>query len=227
MLRLQLGLAGQGDDAALVGLFNRDLGAKARQHPLGMVAGGLGLDHHGFAGGIQPGQQHCGFDLRRRHRHGVAHWHRLGRADQRHRQAAPGAAHGLRAEQRQRVSHPRHRAAVEAGIAREGDRDRRGRHRPHQQPHAGAGIAAVDHIVRLGKAADTHPVHGIGAAAVVDDLGPESAHGFGGVEHVLPLQKPGDRGLAHGHGAKDQAAVRDRLVAGHFGGAAKRPAGAR
>ena len=93
VLGLQFRLTGQGDHAALVGDLGGDLGAKACQHPFGVVAGRLGFDHHGFARGVQPGQQHRRFHLRRGHRHDVAHWHRLGRAHDGHGQTPARAAH--------------------------------------------------------------------------------------------------------------------------------------
>ena len=50
--------------AAFLGVLNRDFSTKARKHPLGMVAGGFALNHHGFAGRIEACKQNRRFHLR-------------------------------------------------------------------------------------------------------------------------------------------------------------------
>ena len=227
MLGLKLGLARQGDDPAFIRLLDRNLGAEPCKHPLGVVTGGLCLDHDGLARSVQPGQKHGGFHLRRRHRHRVAHRKRVPRTDERHGQTPAAASVGLAAELGKRVRHPRHRPAVQARIAGKGRCDRRGCHRPHDQAHAGPGIPAVDHLRRLGKAANADTMHRPAPAAVFRHLGPEGAHGLGRVQHVLPFKQAFDRGLANAHRAEDQGAMRDRLVARHLCRACQRPASRR
>ena len=158
-LRLQLGLTRQRDHPARIGIFGGDPRAKAPQHPLGMVARGLFFDHHGLSRRVQPRQQHRRFHLRRRHRHFIAHRHRIGRAHDGHRQPPARPAHGLRPEQRDRIRDPRHRALVQAGVAGKGGGDTGRGHRPHDQPHPGARIAAIDHVRRFGKTTHAHTVH--------------------------------------------------------------------
>ena len=135
-------------------VLGRDLAPKPAEHPLGVVAGRLLLDHHRLAGRVQPGEQHRRLHLRRGHRRRVLHRHRVRRAGQRDRQppAAPPARLG--AEERQRLGDPPHRPAAQAGVAGEGRGDVGRRHRPHDQPHAGAGVAVVDHVLGLLEAAD-------------------------------------------------------------------------
>jgi len=130
-VRLQFGLAGQGDHAAFVGILDRQRRTETLQHALGMVARRFLFDHDGLAGGIQPRQQHGGFDLRRWDRHDIADRHRICRTHQRHRQSPARATDRSRAEQRQRIGHTAHRTAVQGCITGECHRDRRGRHGAH------------------------------------------------------------------------------------------------
>ena len=211
----QFGLAGQGDDAALVRDLGADSGAEAREHPLGMVARRLGLDHHGLRGRVQPGQQHRRLDLRAGDGRCIAHRHGVRRAPDRDRQQPALTRRDLGPEQPQGIGDPPHRPPRQAGVAGERRNDRRRRHRPHDEPHPGPGIAAVDHARRLGEAADAHPVNRPCALAQPLDLGPERLHRARGVQHVLPFQKPGDPRLAHRQRAEDQRPVAHRLVAGH------------
>ena len=187
-----------------------------------MIARGLGLDHHGLAGRVQPRQKHRGFHLRRRHRRRVADRQGVGRPGDRHRQAPALAPDGAGPEQRQGVGHPRHGARAQRSIAGKGRTDGRGGHGAHDQPHARAGIAAIDHILGFGETAHPHPMHMPDAIVVAADLGPEGAHRAGRIQHILPLQKAGDHRLAHRHRPKDERAVRDRLVARHIGHALER-----
>ena len=221
-LRAQFGLAGQGDDIAIPRFFHMYLRAKTDQHALGMVAGGLAFDHHGFARRVQASQQHGGFHLGRGDGGGIAHRHRACRPHHRHRQPPAAAPIGARAEQRQRIGHAAHRAFAQRGIAGEGCGHRRGGHAAHDQPYPGAGIAAVDHVNGFGKATDPHAMHRPCAFTVARHLGPEGAHRLGGVQHILAFQQAGDARFAHGHRAEDQRAVADRLVPRHFGPAGQR-----
>mmetsp|Transcript_23422 Transcript_23422/g.41089 ORF Transcript_23422/g.41089 Transcript_23422/m.41089 type:complete len:274 (-) Transcript_23422:2081-2902(-) len=108
MLGRQFWLTFEGDDPALIGDFGADLGAKARQHPLGMVTSGLGLNHDGFSGGVEACEQDGGLYLSRRNRHRVIHGHRVCGPHQRHGQTPARTAHGLRAKLGKRVRDPRH-----------------------------------------------------------------------------------------------------------------------
>ncbi len=216
ILRLELGLAGQGNHPPLRRLLNRDLRAKAHEHPLGMVARRFLLDHHRLARRIQPRQQHRRFHLRRRHRHRVGYRHRIFRPNNGHRQAPARPAIGPRPEKRQGIGHSPHGARTERGIARKGRGNERGRHRPHDEAHARAGIAAINNLRRLGKPANSHAMHAPLAAAQILDLGPESPHRLGGVDHVLALEKPRNPRFADAQGAQDQRAMGNRLVPRHI-----------
>ena len=192
-----------------------------------MIARRFGLDHHRLARRVQPGQKNGRFHLRRWHRHPVAHRQGLACTDQRHRQPPARAPHRLRPEQRQRIGDPRHRAPVQAGIPGKGHGDRTGRHRPHDQPHAGARIAAIDHATRLAKTTDANAMDPPFAIAQPLDFGPKGLHRAPGIQHVLSLQKPRNPGLAHSHRPQDQTAMRDRLVARHLRHTLQRTRGAR
>ena len=69
--RLKLRLTLQNDAAAdIVGadVFDRNPGAEMLEHPLGVIARRLSLDHRGLAGRRQSGQQDSRLELGRRHR---------------------------------------------------------------------------------------------------------------------------------------------------------------
>jgi len=95
----------------------------------------------------------------------------------------------------------------------------------HGEPRAGAGIAEVEHRLRLQEPADAETGDRPGALAGAGDGGAERPHGGAGAEHVVGLEQPLDGGLAHRHGAEHQRAVRDRLVAGHADAADERTVG--
>ena len=91
--RREFGIALDGDPApaAFLGL-GRHRGAEMAQHPLGVVARRLRLDHRGRPRRVEAGEQHRGFDLRRGHRQAVADRDRIGGAADGERQAAAFAA---------------------------------------------------------------------------------------------------------------------------------------
>mmetsp|Transcript_13705 Transcript_13705/g.21952 ORF Transcript_13705/g.21952 Transcript_13705/m.21952 type:complete len:246 (+) Transcript_13705:1144-1881(+) len=192
-----------------------------------MITRGFFLNHHSLPRRIKSSQQHGRFHLRRRHRNFVTHRNRIFCANYGHRQASTGTPHRGRSKQRNRISNPRHRTAVQAGVSREGHRDVAGRHCAHNQTHTCARVAAVNHRVRLGKPAHAHTMHRPIAFAVVDHLCAKSRHGFAGVEHVFAFQQAGDFGLAHCHRSKDQAAMADRLITRHMRLALQRTASGR
>ena len=83
-----------------------------------------------------------------------------------------------------------------------------------QQPRRGAGVAEVEHVVRLAAAADAEAAHPPQPGAHVLDHGAQRPQGGGGGQHVLALQQAADVGLAQRQGAEHQGAVRHRFVAG-------------
>ena len=141
-------------------------GAEMLEHPLGVVARRLLLDHGGLARRGQPGQQHRRLELRRRHRRLVFDRDRIARALQ--RRPAGGRRRSrfqrARAHRLQRIEHAPHRPLAQARVAVEGRRDRAAGDRAHHQPAAGAGIAEIERRRRLGKAADADAAHAPGAA---------------------------------------------------------------
>ena len=69
------------------------------------------------------------------------------------RQPAALAAEPARAHRRQRLEHPAHRPPAQGGVAGEGGGERIAGRGADDQPHAGAGVAAVDDVGGLGEAA--------------------------------------------------------------------------
>ena len=111
---------------------------------------------------------------------------------------------GLRTKERQRIRHPAHWALVQTAITSKRGRDRRGGHRPHDQPHPSAGVATVDHLIWLGESANPHPMHRPGAATVVDDLSAEGLHRLASIQHIVAFQQPLDAGLPEAKRPQDQ-----------------------
>jgi hypothetical protein len=85
---------------------------------------------------------------------------------------------------------------------------------PRQQACGGAGIAHVQHVVRLGQSADATPGHTPNAAGLLH-IRAQSPHRGGGTEHVLAFQQAIDPGLADGERGEHQGAVANGFVAGH------------
>ncbi len=87
---------------------------------------------------------------------------------------------------------------------------------PHQEAHAGAGIATVDHILGLHEPPDAHAANDPFLAHLLH-AGTEGPHRGPRVQHVLPLQQTRHPRLAHRHRPQNKAPVADRLVARHMG----------
>ena len=202
---------GQGDPPALGQVLDLHPGAEAAQHALGVVAGRLGLDHHGVAPGVQAGQQDRRLDLGRRLGEPVGDRPQVAAPD-REGQAAAGTVQEAGAHLDQGLHHPVHRPAAQGGVAGEGGGEVEARGGAEDEAHAGPGVAAVDDVGRLGEAAapdDAPP-----AAAQGVHVGAEGAHGRCGAQDVLALQQPLDLGDPGCKGGEDQRPVRDGLVAG-------------
>jgi hypothetical protein len=88
------------------------------------------------------------------------------------------------------------------------------RQKPHQQPHAGPGVAEVQDLLRLSKAADAHTPSPPGSRRLAAQLDTHPPQRSGGREHVLAFEQAVDPALAYSHGGQHQGTVRDRLVAG-------------
>jgi hypothetical protein len=207
--RRQLLAAGQHDAPPCALLAHLDLGAEGAEHPLGVVAGRLGLEHLRAAGGVQAGQQHRRLHLRRGFRQAVGDAPQVP-APQRQRQSPAVAADPARAHFAQRLQHPVHRASAQGIVAGEGGRDGESGGCAHDQPHARAGIAAIHHIGRLRKAAPAlDPPAPLSEAL---DARAEGRHGGRRAFDVLALQQALDLGHAMGQRAQDQGAMRNGFV---------------
>jgi hypothetical protein len=191
-------------------ILDDHLGSEGPQHAFGVVAGGFRLDHLDPALGVQAGQQHGRLHLGRGHRQLVGQAAQVA-ALQGQRQAALVAAQPGGAHPGQRVQDPAHRPAAQGIVAGEGGAQRKARRRAHDQPHAGAGVAAVDHVRRLDEAALA--LDPPAADALLLDPRAEAAHGLGGRQNVGALQQALDRGGPRSQGAEDHRAVGNRLVA--------------
>ena len=114
------------------------------QHPLGVIAA---LARFGDAGAPvreQPGEKHRAFDLRAGHRRGVMDRGELASFD--HQRGRVFRAFGLEfcAHLGERIDHALHRAAGKGRVADEPGAERLCSQNPREEPHRGAGVAAVD-----------------------------------------------------------------------------------
>ena len=150
-------------------------------------------------------------------------------AAERCRRGSPAAAAGRRrgpsrtaAHAPERLDHPAHRPAAQRGVAGE-DREpgHAGQH-AGQQPQAGAGVAAVDDVVRLAQSLGG----GVTTTSrpLLADTGAEPLHRPPRRVNVLGAEQAAHPGLALGQRGEEQRPVGDRLVAGHLDGAAQRAA---
>ena len=138
----------------------------------------------------------------------IARLHRALGALDRHWQTPPPAPKPDGPEKSQWIRHPRHRTLVQACIACETRRNRRGRHRPHDQPDTGPGIAAIDHVFRFAKAAGSNAVDPPLAIGMARHLGPESPHGVRRSQNIVAFQQTAHARFADGKRAQNQRPVR-------------------
>src|SRR5262249_54765698 len=115
----------------------------------------------------------------------------------------------------------------EAGGGVEGGGDGTAADRPHDEAAAGAGIAEVEHALRRAEAADADAVNAPLAFAHALDRGAQRTHRLAGVEDILAFEQPRYAGFPDRERAEDEAAVRDRFVAGGACAAFQRAGGAR
>ena len=165
------------------------------------------------AGRVQRRQQHRRLHLGGCHRDLVIHADGLRGAHERHRHQIARACFVFRAEQLQRFQHAAHRALAQRGVAGEHDGDRRGCHRAHHQPRAGARIAEIEDVRWRPPAAYTGAVDMPLSGTDLDRPGAKRPHRPDRVQHILGFEQARDPGLAQRQGAQDQRPVRDRLVA--------------
>ena len=198
--------------------------AERGEHAFAVVAGGMRLAHVGLAIRVQAGQQQRGFHLRACDRQaGVDALQRPSAADAQRRAAAIGF--DQRAHRRQRLDHPPHRPLRQGRVADQHAVEALPGQQPGQQPHRGAGIAAVQRFGRWLQAVQAHAMHDAHAIGWGVDLYAEPAEDRGGGAGVLALKEALDAGHALGDRAKHDRAMRHRLVAGHRHGSVQRAGG--
>ena len=195
------------------------------EHLFGVIAGGLGFDHHRLTRTGESREQHRRFQLRRSDRRLVNNRDGVARALQLDGQ--PVAIAGLdRActHAREWIEQTAHRARAQTGIAVEGRGDRAARDRADDEAAAGSRIAEIERRGRFAKAADADAVNTPTAFAGPLDLGAQGAHRLAGVDDVFTFKQAGNAGFANRERSDDECAVRNRLVAGHAHAALNRAA---
>ena len=133
--------AGHGDGVAVRAAGD----AEAREHALGVVAGGGGLDHGGGAFGEKAGEQHRAFHLGGGDRHFVGDRVQFCAVDAEWCAARLLAERlQLRAHFRERHGDATHGARGKRGVAEQLGSERLPGQESREEAHAGAGVAAID-----------------------------------------------------------------------------------
>ncbi len=191
-----------------------DTHASRPEHPLGMVARPDSLPDRRPAVGSQAGQKNRRFHLGARDRSG--HVDRAERPvtndGQWRKSVVPsGVEHGAhRAQWADDTGHgtaTQRRVAVEDGVHRQARQDAAG------EPHAGAGVAAIEDVDRFREAVDArrhHPV--VDRPAVVPRSlhgCPEGAHDARRRAHVLAVSGAADVALAGGQSGHEERPMAD------------------
>ena len=145
--------------------------------------------------------------------------------------AAPVSVIGSRPPRRPRASAPNSASGsvtrpigrlAQARVAGEGRGDVGRRHRAHDQPHAGAGVAAVDHVLGLLEAADADAVARATRPARAARPSRRRPASPGRCRaRPAPSSSPVIRVSPTASAPEDQRPVRDRLVARHLRRAAR------
>ena len=114
---------------------------------------------------------------------------------------------------RERIEDAPHRPLAERGVAVEGRGDSVAADDAHHQPRAGAGVAEIEGFARRQDRAEPGPRirHWPGPSALDDRA--ERPASLAGPQHVVAFEQPLDPGFATGEEAKQEGAMRDRLVA--------------
>ena len=187
------------------------LHAEGRQHPFGMVARGRRFRDARLAVGIQPGQQqrrlHLGAGHRQLQVHGREPVHRL------HLQRRLAVlAVDARAHPRERIDHPPHGAARQAGIAHHPGGKALAGQNAAQEPHRGARVAAVQVAGRRLQAMQPHAMHLHLPLVRTIDAHAHCPEDLGGGQGIGAFQEAMDFRHALGQRAQHDGAVRDGLV---------------
>ena len=128
------------------------------QHPFGVIAGGLRLDHRRRPRRVEAGEQYRRFDLGRGHRERIDDRDRIGGAADRERQSAALPRHEARPETAQRVDNAVHRPAPQRRVAGDERGDRVRRQHAKEEPRRGSRIAEIEQVFRLGERPDANAV---------------------------------------------------------------------
>ena len=94
-------------------------------------------------------------------------------------------------------------------------RHRRSGHGANREAHTRAGISKIQHAGGLGEPPDPDPIYAPGLISGPFHPRAKRTHDIGGVQDVLAFKQTCDDGLPDGQGAKNESAVRNRLVARH------------
>ena len=120
-----------------------------REHPLGVVAALLRLDHRRLALGEEAGQQDRALHLGARHLEHVARAAERAAPHHHRREPVALARAEVRAHPPERVDHAPDRPAPQRGVAGEHRQARDAGEHAGEEPQAGPGVPAVDHVARL------------------------------------------------------------------------------
>jgi len=127
----------------------------------------------------------------------------------------------MRADPRQRLEHPPHRAATERGIAVECRGDRATRHRSEHEPASSPRVAEIEYAPGRGKARDADAVDAPFSRTAPVNPGAERRYRLAGVKYVFTFEQSINSRLADRKRTEDERAMRNRFVAWHTHAALK------
>ena len=204
------------------GAVNAHRAAETRQHALGVIAAGRGLDDRGFAVGVEPGQQQGRLHLRAGDGHRVTDAAQGRRRPHPHRHRAGRARGDGRAHQVQRLGHPPHRSPPQRGVAGQVHVEILRRQHAEQQSRRGAGIAAIygrrrHSFMYISRRSQTMHADAARRQALVPpfNLHAESPQGMNHGAGVGAIEKAMDATLPLRQRREQHGAVADGLVARH------------
>ena len=192
-----------------------ECGTKGTEGLLGVVAGADGLGEAGGAVGLEAGEEDGGFNLR------AGNWgvevdgvEDAAVDDDGGVSAAGSVAAGemdLCAHGGERLADTLHRAEGEGVVADEGELVRMGRDEAGEHAHGGAGVAAIEGVLRLDEVAGgTSDFDGL--IGLVIDCGTERGHAREGGVRICAGGEVGEAGSTFGEAGQHSVTVRDGLV---------------
>ncbi len=172
------------------------------------------LADNGQPVGVEAGEDHATLNLGAGNRHVVLHAAQGTAVDGEGSVVAALPPDDAGAHGAQWADDTAHRTSPDLVRAGEKTGELLARQQSGEQANGCAGVAAVEHIIRLLQAVEAAPVDEQLGGALFLDIHAEATHDAHGLPAVAAVQEVGDAADAFGDGGKHDSAVADRFVAG-------------